>query len=322
MLDFDIQDVCEADCTPRSSVNPMLLQQRYLLDKLVGVGGMGAVYQASDLLRQSLGDSQATVAVKVLSTDMQSYADADRLLFGEYLIQQQLHHPLICAACHFDVCSDTQQAFMVMEWLPGVPLKSWLVQPEYAVFQEKLQRFSLALQLVNAVSFCHKKQVIHADLKPENIMIDDEGQLTLFDFGVSISQAEALKGVPRLDHKQMNALSPYYSAPELFQGETPNERSDIFSVGCILYKLFTGKHPLAQPVKRAMEDWPEIEPSAPLSEPLNDALLDMLCPSPASRSKNMERLQRLLEAEMECLSVVKKKSIKRRWLDPVAKILE
>lgn len=237
----------------RSSVSPtnktrsdylppknQVLNNRYRLDKILGVGGMGVVYQASDLLLLSLGVNQCHFAIKMLTGETQEYTDAGLLLVNEFTQAKKLQHENILPINQLDICQKTHQAFIVMPKMEGESLSMLLTSP-FGITKEK-ERLVLASSLILAVIHCHEKGVIHGDIKPENIMIDKNGHLTLFDFSISRDVNEKNNGCA-IDFSKVHAWSGDYAAPEVLAGSAPTLKSDQFSLCILLYKLIFNIHP-------------------------------------------------------------------------------
>lgn len=263
-----------------------LLQQRYVLRNISGVGGMGVVYRASDTLLHALGAVDDSVAIKMRSAELADHQQAEQLLFTEYQNASRLKHPNIVAMRQFDVCRQQQKAFIVMEWLDGVSLEDLLyrqsIPPEMAL--------RLARQLVEAVRHCHARGVVHADIKLANLQISPENHLTLFDFGIS----RWLYQPALARHEVIRACSCRYAAPELFNEHIPTISSDLFSVCCVLYRLFSGEHPFKDTTDEAAARNDEIEPIFSRRHPLDKMLRQGLKWAPRERSGDLEPLHQVL----------------------------
>ena len=196
---------------------------RYRIVSLLGKGGMGEVYRADDLV---LGQP---VALKFLPEDF-SY-DSKRLeyFFSEVRLARQVSHPNVCRV--HDIGEVDGQHFISMEFIDGEDLKTLLKRMGRPQQDKAIE---MAKQLCGGLAAAHTQGVIHRDLKPANVMIDGRGQVRITDFGL----ATVLE-----DDRSQHSLvgTPAYMAPEqLLNGET-SERSDIYSLGLVLYELFTGQ---------------------------------------------------------------------------------
>jgi hypothetical protein len=212
-----------------------MLRERFVLDVLVGTGGMSRVYRAVDRRRLEALDPQPYVAVKVLSSDFRHHPDALRALEAEARKVQALAHPNICVVFDFD--RDGPHAFLVMELLIGSTLDIVL----RASPGDRLERARLAPVvggLLAGIGYAHARGVVHADLKPGNVFLCQDGETKVLDFGV----ATALRGAG-FDPAGLGALTPGYASPEMARGEPRDPRDDVFALGCIVYLLLTGRHP-------------------------------------------------------------------------------
>ena len=163
--------------------------------------------------------------------------------------------------------------YIAMEYVQGEPLVAWCDAREL----DTPARIGLFIQVLDAVSYAHRHQVLHRDLKPSNILVTEQGEVRLLDFGVArLLHGDADGSV--LTHAWGRALTPAYSSPELLRGEPVDLRSDIYSLGVVLHELLTGVRPGRQPT--GATDGSQIRA---LSGALRDAVTKALAPDPADR---------------------------------------
>ncbi|WP_217477801.1 serine/threonine-protein kinase [Stutzerimonas stutzeri] len=296
----------QAQIPPGASELPQVLAGRYRIERLLGVGGMGAVYRARDLLREQFGDPEPYVALKTLSDEFAEYPDAHALLYGEFALTARLSHRHVVRLFGFDVDTASERAFITLELLKGPTLDQLLVENPQGLAWPALR--DIAVPLLQAVEYSHSRGVIHGDLKPSNVILADDG-LRLFDYGLGQPIDGLLENLPRLSRNRFKAWTTRYAAPELLEGEEPTAASDLYALGCLLFELASGHHPyrrlsakqaramaldqeLRRPPRFPAHGWPALRSalafdpearSASLS-PLLDALLN---PAPS-------RLQRWL----------------------------
>jgi len=226
--------------TPSTGKLPQVLGGRYLIERLLGVGGMGAVYRARDLLREQFGDPEPYVALKTLSDDFAEYPDAHALLYTEFALTARLSHRHVVRLFGFDVDTASQRAFITLELLKGPTLDHLLSErPEGLAWNELCE---IALPLFEALAYSHSRGVIHGDIKPSNVIIAEDG-VRLFDYGLGQPLEGVLKNLPRLSRNRFKAWTARYAAPELLDGVEPSEASDIYALGCLLVELASGNHP-------------------------------------------------------------------------------
>ena len=197
--------------------------ERYRIVSLVGRGGMGEVYRADDL---KLGQ---TVALKFLPRDWDR--DERRLehFRNEVRLARSVAHPNVCRV--YDIGEVDGQVFLSMEFVDGEDLRSLLRRIGRLPKDKGIQ---IAQQICLGISAAHQQGVLHRDLKPANIMLDGRGQVRITDFGLARLAADAVPGEI--------AGTPSYMAPEQrSRGET-TVQSDLYSLGLVLYELFTGRH--------------------------------------------------------------------------------
>lgn len=227
----------------QSAELPSILCKRYKIERLLGVGGMGAVYRARDLLREQYGDPDPYVAIKTLNEEFAEYPDANALLYTEFALTSRLRHTHVIRLYAFDVDPQSQRAFITMEPLKGPTLDQLLEShPEGLTWPEFRD---IAVPLLEALTCAHERGVLHGDLKPSNVMLAKDG-LRLFDFGLGQPVKGLLNGLPRLSRQRIAAWTPRYAALELLNGESLTSTADIYGIGCILYELLSGLHPFSR----------------------------------------------------------------------------
>lgn len=232
---------------------PEVLAGRYLIERLLGVGGMGAVYRARDLLREQFGDPEPYIALKTLSGEFSEYPDAHALLYTEFALTTRLSHRHVVRLFGFDVDAISQRAFITLELLKGPTLDQLLNERPEGLAWDELRE--IALPLIEALAYSHSRGVIHGDLKPSNVILAEDG-LRLFDYGLGQPLEGVLKNLPRLSRSRFKAWTTRYAAPELLGGAEPSEASDVYALGCLLYEMASGRHPfrrLSAKQAKAME---------------------------------------------------------------------
>src|SRR5262245_7824506 len=199
-----------------------ILDERYRIVGRLGKGGMGEVYRADDL---KLGQP---VALKFLPDDVDR--DPARLtqLHTEVRLARQVSHPNVCRV--YDVGEFEGHTFLSMEYVDGEDLASLLRR--IGRFPEE-RAIELSRQICAGLAAAHDRGVVHRDLKPANIMLDGSGRIRITDFGLAGAAGEKLR-----------AGTPAYMAPEQLAGAEVTPRSDIYSLGLVLYELFTGRRAL------------------------------------------------------------------------------
>jgi serine/threonine-protein kinase len=202
-----------------------VLGGRYQIVALLGEGGMGEVYRTEDLL---LGQA---VALKFLPEALARNEDALRRFRNEVRLARQVSHPNVCRV--HDVGEADGQIFLTMEYVDGEDLASLLRRIGHLPQEKAIE---IARKLCAGLAAAHDKGVLHRDLKPANVMLDGRGEVLLTDFG--------LAGLPEeIGGAEVRSGTPAYMAPEQLAGREVTPRSDIYSLGLVLYELFTGRRP-------------------------------------------------------------------------------
>ena len=234
---------------PTTPADPLLgqpLDGKFLIEKLLGVGGMGRVYQATQL---SL-DKQ--VCVKVLHRTMMG----DPTLIGRFKREaraaSRLNHPNSVTVIDFGQAAEDGSLYLVMEYIPGNDLGK--VIREERPFSE--QRIVIIMdQVLSALADAHAAGIVHRDLKPENIMVTDllgtKDFVKVLDFGIAKIQEGAATD-PGLTQVGMVCGTPEYMSPEQARGEVLDARCDLYAAGVTLYQMVTGRLPFSAPTAMAI----------------------------------------------------------------------
>lgn len=217
--------------------NKIILNHRFVLDSIIGSGGMGTVYKARDLRKLEANSPNPFVAVKVLNQDFQNHPDAFITLQREATKSQILAHPNIVSVHDFD--RDGTVIYMTMELLDGEDVESRIKSHNKGL--EVGEAVKIIKDYSAALIYAHKKNIIHSDLKPGNIFLTNDSAKVL-DFGIARLTAGAQKQ-DNFDAGNLGALTPAYASLEMIQQEPPDQSDDVFAAAVIAYELFTGKHP-------------------------------------------------------------------------------
>jgi len=204
-----------------------VLAGRYEILELLGQGGMGAVYKARDR------EVDREVALKVIRPELAGHPDVLRRFKQELILARQVTHKNVIRI--FDLGEAEGAKFISMEYIDGRDLKS--IRAERGKFQPE-EAAEIIEQVCRALDAAHAEGVIHRDLKPQNIMVDKHGRVAVMDFGIARSRE-----LPGLTQTGVLVGTPEYMSPEQAKGEEVDSRSDLFSLGIILYELLTGKSP-------------------------------------------------------------------------------
>jgi eukaryotic-like serine/threonine-protein kinase len=226
----------------------------YRIEQKIGQGGMGQVFRARDTRLQR------TVAIKVLPSTHVADPDRRRRFLQEARAASRLNHPNIVTL--HDIANDGGLDYLVMEYVPGKTLKD-LIRPEGLPISEA---GSYAIQLAGALAVAHAAGLIHRDIKPANIMVTNEGQVKVLDFGLAKQLtsvgADSLDAVGTVPGMLMGTVS--YMSPEQTRGEPLDARSDIFAFGSVLYEAVTGRLPfMASSLLSTMHEIALNEPPPP-----------------------------------------------------------
>ena len=212
-----------------------VLRDRFLLQQQVSGGSMGAVYKALDRRLAEAGSDQPNVAIKVLSPELAEDGFALRALQQEAAKTRCLVHPHIVRFIDLDREDDLY--FLVLEWLEGRTLADILDSADAKSIDVEAA-FRIVRQVGDALDYAHRCGIVHADVKPGNIMIMPNGDAKLFDFGVA--RVRQQRSEQDFDPGVLGAMTPAYSSMQVLGGEEPVATDDVFSLACLLYRLVAG----------------------------------------------------------------------------------
>jgi serine/threonine protein kinase len=230
-------DVFEAENPDDRVQVGSVLRDRFVLQERVSGGSMGVVYKALDRRLAEAGSQDPWVAIKVLSPQLAKNGKALRALQQEAAKSRCLTHSHIVRFIDFD--RDDDLYFIVMEWLDGRSLADILDSADSRKIDIETS-FRIVRQVGKALEYAHRCGIIHADVKPGNIMILPNGDAKLFDFGVARVQQRQRVDADDFDPAVLGALTPAYSSMQVLTGEDPVPSDDVFSLACLLYRLVAG----------------------------------------------------------------------------------
>ncbi|HEX6589320.1 MAG TPA: serine/threonine-protein kinase [Longimicrobiales bacterium] len=269
-----------------------VLAGRYMLQREIGRGGMGAVFLARDLKHDS------RVAVKMLGPGFGSADAVDRFL-AEIRTAAKLNH------AHILTIHDSGEAdgelYYVMPHIEGASLRERLDRESRLSITDALR---IGCQVARALGYAHAHGVIHRDVKPENLLLDPRGHPYLMDFGLARALSSVTAG--RRTARGMTVGSPPYMSPEQAAGEDVDGRSDIYSLGCVLFEMLVGEPPFTASNAQALLRMHLTEPPpslrsrrADIPEALDRVVRTALAKEPDQRQSTADQLARDLEAVLD-----------------------
>ena len=292
------------------------LNGRYKIQSLIGTGGMAAVYLATDLILDRL------VAIKVLRLDFRQNDDAMRRFRREALSATQLTHPNIVGV--YDVGQSQEMNYIVMEYVEGTDLKDYVRQRGAL---HPIEAVRIMMQIVSAIAAAHQNRIIHRDIKPQNILIDREGDVKITDFGIAVALSDT-------SLTQTNTLlgSVHYLSPEQARGGMATIQTDIYALGIVLYELLTGRVPfdgesaVSIALKHFQEPLPPVmNPSVMIPQSLENIVLKATAKDPMNRYRSCYEMFQDLKTCLDSTRLYEKKFVpasfsgETKVLSPISK---
>lgn len=219
-------------------VSGYVIKDRFVLERKLGEGGMGAVFHARDLRKEEARDPNPYVAIKVITGLLQKNSKAVIALQRETKKSQTLAHPNVITVYDFD--RDGEIYYMTMESLQGQTLDDYIESGD----GDEAEKIRFINDIANGVAYAHKRNIIHSDLKPENVFVTKDKEIKILDFG--IARAFAQGESQAVDPDELVGLTPTYASCEMFEGQDPHPSDDVYALGLMAYELLSGKHPFGR----------------------------------------------------------------------------
>jgi Tol biopolymer transport system component/predicted Ser/Thr protein kinase len=270
---------------------------KYRIEDVVGRGGMGVVYKAEDI------KLERTVALKFLPAELTVSPEAKERFVREAKAAAALSHPHICTI--HEIGEEDNRSFIVMEYIEGQSLRQKILQGPLA----QAEALEIAIQVAEGLGEAHKKGIIYRDVKPGNIMLTKKGQAKIMDFGLA-----KIRGTTLITREAKVMGTVAYMSPEQASGEAVDHRTDIWSLGVVLYEMLTGRLPFKGDFEQSLiysilKKGPEpiTKLRSDLPKELDNVVVTALAKNPADRYQSLEELLADLKAVAEGLKPLRAK---------------
>ena len=284
------------------------IANRYHIKSLIGQGGMADVYLAYDEIMNR------PVAIKILRPKVADDSQAVVRFIREASAVRKLSHPNVVEVYDVGECGNLH--YLVMEYIPGITLKELIAKSGKMSAPKAILMMK---ELTSAVAAAHKNNIIHRDIKPQNVLIHKNGQLKITDFGIAIA-ADSMD----MTANQAIMGSSHYLAPESAAGLAPDYRVDIYALGIVFFELlcgsvpFTGTSPAAIALKHMQDPLPSI---LPYNETVTQAIENVVIKATAKNpDERYQSAQELLDALETCQNPEFKNVKKTRTENSISRI--
>jgi hypothetical protein len=237
------QDQDASTAAPRQVISEQIgagsiLCQRYLLIQRLATGGTCDVYQARDLVTSEVSEDQSVVAIKILRPEIVDAVGNAGLVLNEALLTRQLDNPAIIKTYdyHCDRAGQIERHFVTMELVEGECLAELLARTQGRQLGLP-QAMAIIGPVAKALSQAHSQGIVHSDIKPSNILVGQDGQVKLIDFGTA-RRINKLNGDPRFQ-----VFTPEYASPEVLADALPSPQDDVYAFACVIYEMLAGVKP-------------------------------------------------------------------------------
>ena len=256
-----------------------VISGRYVVQAIVGTGGMAVVYRAFDKKKNRV------VAIKVLRPEYESDEEFVRRFSREAEAASKVSHENIVNM--LDVGIDGDMRYIVMEFVDGQTLKDLIRQQGYIPADTAIR---MTIRILAAVDHAHRNGIVHRDIKPQNILVNAEGRIKVADFGIARLKATHTSTIDELNGGVSALGSVHYFSPEQARGEVADEKSDLYSVGVVMYEMLTGEVPFdgetsvsvaLKHVNEAPQSMRERRPA--ISRALDEVVMRALCKDATKR---------------------------------------
>ncbi len=268
-----------------------LIDDRYVLLDLIGEGGFAEVWLAEN---NSSSLKSQDIVLRLPQAGFSKHPEVTEAIKEEHARNLLFDHPNIENTLDYGYDESKEMPYTTMRFMKGETL-SKILKRSMADRMSFEAAMEIAISIGNALTYVHQQGYVYSDVKPGKIFIENNGGIKLYNFGIA-RRYKYENGKPCFDAGSLGALTPAYASLEMFKGEKPDPRDDIYAFGLVLYELFGGHHPFNKmPAPKAAEAEMVVVPISRLTKRQNRGIRKALEFSGANRTASVEALMRLVQ---------------------------
>ncbi len=220
-----------------------VINDRFVIESQLGIGGMGIVFKARDRRKEEANDADPYIAIKILNEEFRNHPQSLISLQREATKAQTLAHPNIITVYDFD--RDGKTVYMTMELMRGQSLSDY-IRNFHGGGAGRDEAVPIIMEMAAGLAYAHKREIVHSDFKPGNVFLTEDSRVKILDFGIARATQRGVadkSSRDQFDAGDLGAMTPGYASFEMLNGEPPDPSDDVYALAVTAYQLLTGEHP-------------------------------------------------------------------------------